>query len=338
MTRNQGRIDVHLHSMSPAYREAIRSLAAHIRTPDWSPELAVAFLDRHNIGAGILSLSVPGSHLGDDADARVLAKRINRESAEYVTQRPDRFGALATLPIPDIEGACEAARHALDDLKLDGVGLLASYGGRYIGNPEWDPLLAVLNERSAVCFIHPNNHPSVDVVRQGITEGLGNFVAEFVFDTTRAALNILFRDVLDRFPNIRWVLAHSGGTLPYFSWRVAEIASRQMNVAPWDTQYPSAFMTRYEGQVTPQLILDMYKRFWYETALSAGPQTLGSLLNVADPTHILFGSDWPYCPDDMTEDMIAALAGNSELDAKQLQAIEGDNARLLFPRFMAAAG
>ena len=328
MTSPKGRIDVHLHSMSPAYRKAIRGIGSNIRTPDWSPELALEFLDRHNLSAGVLSLSVPGSHLGDAAEARLLARRINEESAEYV---------LTTLPLPDFEGACTEARHALDDLKLDGVGLLASYGGRSIGNPEWDPLLEVLNEHGAVCFIHPNNHPSTDIVRQGVTEGLGNFVAEFVFDTTRAALNIIFCDVLDRFPNIRWVLAHAGGTLPYFSWRVAEIASRQMNVAPWDTQYPSPFMTRYEGKVTQELILDMYKRFWYETALSAGPQAMGSLLNVADPTHILFGSDWPYCPDDMTGDMIAALNGNSELGAKQLQAIERDNALLLFPRFMAAA-
>jgi len=218
-------------------------------------------------------------------------------------------------------------------LKLDGIGLLASYNGVYLGDPRFDPIFEVLNQRSAVVLIHPNNHPTTKMVREGINQGIGNFLIEFLFDTTRAAVNLIFSDALDRFPNIRFILCHAGGTLPYVSWRLSEIISRQMTLPPWDTQYPSAFMQRYAGRVTPELVLAQFRRFWYETALSAGPQTFGSLKCVADPARILFGSDWPYCPDDMADDMIGALADPAMLDAGQRQAVERTNALSLFPRF-----
>jgi predicted TIM-barrel fold metal-dependent hydrolase len=329
----QGRIDFHFHSMSPAYRAAIGSLSPTIRTPDWTPELAIGFMDRQGLGAGILSLSVPGTHLGNDAQGRFLAKRCNEESAEYIGRYPKRLGAFATLPLPDIDSACEAALYALDILKLDGIGFFGNYEGIYLGDPRWDALLRILNERSAVCLVHPNNNPVNITIREGISRGIPNFLAEYLYDTTRAALNLLFFDILDRFSNIHFILCHAGGTLPYFAWRVAEIATHQVAVSPFDKQYPSPFMTRHEGKVDQELIFSQLRRFWYDTALSAGPQTFGSLLQVADPERILFGSDWPYCPENMAEDMIHALDSNPLLNKTQLAAIERGNALRLFPRF-----
>ncbi|MCC6888716.1 MAG: amidohydrolase [Hyphomicrobiales bacterium] len=327
------RIDVHCHSMPAAYRQALTNLGPTIRTPAWSAQGTVDFLDRHGIAAAVLSLSVPGAHLGDDAAARVLARRCNEEAAAWSERYPSRLGAFATLPIPDMQAACEEACHALDVFKLDGVGLLASYQGTYLGDPAFDPVFEVLNERSAVVLVHPNNHPSTRLVREGISKGIGNFLVEFLFDTTRAALNLLYWDCLHRFPNIRFILCHAGGTLPYVSWRVAEITARQMTVPPWDTQYPSPFMQRHAGAVTPELVLSQLRHFWYETALSAGPQTMGSLRAVAAPERILFGSDWPYCPEDMTEDMTRALDAQTSLDPGWRAAIARDNALQLFPRF-----
>lgn len=333
MATGQCRIDVHCHSMTPAYRAAIANLDSIIRTPEWTPQAAIDFMDRHGIAAGVTSLSVPGTHHGDDGRARELARRCNDEAADFVSRHPRRLGAFATIPLPDVAGACEEALRALDILKLDGVGLLASYNGTYLGDPSFDPVLGILNERSAVVLIHPNNHPSTQTVRCGINKGIGNFLVEFLFDTTRAAINLIFSDVLDRFPNIRFILCHAGGTLPYVSWRVSEIVSRQMTVPPWDAQYPSAFMQRYAGRVTPELVLSQFRRFWYETALAAGPQTFGSLKAVADPQRILFGSDWPYCPDDMTDDMVNSLAANGMIEPAERRAIECANALDLFPRF-----
>jgi predicted TIM-barrel fold metal-dependent hydrolase len=103
-------------------------------------------------------------------------------------------------------------------------------------------------------------------------------------------------------------------------------------VPPWDTQYPSPFMQRYAGRMTKEVVFAQLARFWYETALSAGPSSFGSLKAVADPRRIVFGSDWPYCPDDMADDMIAALGDENMLDAKERTAIERTNALALFPR------
>lgn len=332
MPDNAGHIDVHCHFMPPAYRAALASLGPTIRTPDWTAQGAVDFLDRHGFAAAVLSLSVPGVHLGDDAAARTLARRCNEDAAAYVQRHQGRLGAFATLPIPDVEGACDEACHALDMLKLDGIGLLASYDGTYLGDAAFDPILEVLDERSAVVLVHPNNHPSTRSVRDGISKGIGNFLVEFLFDTTRAALNLLYSNSLDRFPRIRFILCHAGGTLPYVAWRIAEITARQMTVPPWDTQYPSPFMDRHTGKVTPELILSQLRRFWYETALSAGPQTFGSLNAVAAPDQILFGSDWPYCPDDMTTDMTRALDTETGSDPQRHAAITRGNALRLFPR------
>ena len=88
--------------------------------------------------------------------------------------------------------------------------------------------MEVLNQRSAVCFIHPNNHTTTAEVRRGFNAGIGNFLGEFMFDTTRAGLNLFFNNCLDRFPNIKFILAHAGGTLPYFSWRLGEIMATDM--------------------------------------------------------------------------------------------------------------
>ena len=334
MTMNQiGRIDVHNHAVTPAYLEAIQSIGGIILTPEWSVDLALEYLDNYSKSSAILSISIPGVHLGDDRKARVLARRINEEFASYISSHPKRFGAFAAIPLPDVEGACLEAEYALDTLKLDGVGFFASYDGRYPGSPEFDPILELLNQRSAVVFIHPTNHPSTKMIREGISSGIGNFLVEFLFDTTRAALNLLFFDVLERFPNIRFVLSHGGGTLPYVAWRVAHIAARMMTEAPWDTQYPSPFMTRHGQSLTPEIVLTELRRFWYDTAMSAGRQSLGALKEVAAPERILFGSDWPYCPEIATKDMLDARYDSQMFSDSEQAAIDRGNALRLFPRF-----
>ena len=332
MAGNRAWIDVHYHAMNEPFRDALAEIGGIIRTPDWSRQKALEFSDRRDIGTGILSLGVPGVHLGDDAKARVLAKRCNEDLADFIAQHPRRFGQFAITPMPDIEGACEAAIYALDVLKADGIILLSSYDGQSVGQPQWDPLLEVLNQRSAVCFIHPNNPPAAAEARKGFSPGIGNFLGEFVFDTARAGLNLLFNDCLDRYLNIKFVLAHAGGTLPYFSWRLGEIMEHQMTNDPWDKQYRSRFMDAHAGKITRDFVLSKIRRFYFDTALSAGPQALASLLQVADHDKIMFGSDWPYCPEPMAISMIAALESNPLLDEKLKRAIARDNALKLFPR------
>lgn len=320
MSSNANRIDVHFHIIPPFYGAAVfaagpgygPALGAY---PAWTPELALEVMDANGIAVAITSLSQPGVHFGDPVRAATLARRCNDFAADLGARWPARFGAFATVPMPDVGGAMSEIEHALDRLRFDGVCLLASYGDRFLGDPELDPVLELLDRRRAVVFVHPNFHPS----SRAIGMRWPGFMVEFVFDTTRAAVNLLFSGALERFPNIRFILAHAGGVLPYVAWR--------LSVAPMiDSRLP---------QLPRERILAGMRRFWYDTALSAGSQTMGTLTEVADPTRILFGSDWPFGNARVVAQSVKSLTECDVLSDQQRGAIDRGNALQLFPRFAA---
>lgn len=159
-----GRIDVHHHILPPVYMDALRATGfdryGGIRFPAWRPEDSLEVMDRHGIAAAVVSVSTPGVAFGGDpAAARALARACNEWAAELVAAHPGRFGAFACLPLPDVDGALAEAAHALDTLGLDGVVLLASNGGRYLGDAVFEPLFEELNRRRAVAFLHPTTPP-----------------------------------------------------------------------------------------------------------------------------------------------------------------------------------
>jgi 6-methylsalicylate decarboxylase len=300
------------------YREAAaaagRRPAISSGLPAWSQDAALGVMERAAIATAITSISAPGVHFGDDQAARTLARRCNEYAAELARELPARFGGFAVLPLPHIDYSLEEVRYALDTLHLDGVLLFANCQGRYLGDPQFDPLLDELNRRNCVTFIHPAPHPGV----AALGTDLPQFVIEYVFDTTRAATNMIFSETLLRFPNIRFILAHAGGTLPYIAWRVAH--SPQID--------PNRF-----GNVAPESIFVQLEHFWYDTALSVSPQALAGLRNVTADDHILFGSDWPYAPEVLTQATVAALGTEPSIDETLRGAIDRGNAQSLFPRF-----
>lgn len=312
-----GRIDVHLHVIPPVFRATVlaagRGPTISTGFPAWTEDVALGTMDRHGISAAILSISQPGVHFGDDHKARLLARQCNEYMAGCIARSPKRFGAFAAMPLPDVEGACAEIVHALDVHRLDGIGLLASYGERFLGDPLFDPVLKLLDERQATVFIHPNFHPS----SRSLKLDLPAFVTEFPFDTTRAAVNLIFSGALVRFPRIRFILAHAGGTLPYLAGRLLATP---------------AIDPRFVG-LTPDHIRAGLRHFWYDTALAAGRSTFGALDQVADPAKILFGSDWPYAPEAVTAETVRTLDEPGFLGPERQQAIARGNALKLFPRF-----
>ena len=327
------RIDVHFHTVPPAFRAAVEgasSLPVPVRVPPWSPEAALDLMDRKGIRTVIGSVSVPGVHFGDDAAARDLARRCNAYAAELIARWPDRFGAFAVLPLPDVDGAVAEIAHALDVLKLDGIGLFTSYGRDHLGHARFDPVLEALDQRGAVAFIHPTTHPACGE----LTLGLPPFLVEYPFDTTRAAINLILSGAVDRFPNVRFVLSHAGGALPYLSWRVANTTARLMTEPKQLERYPVPLLVEHRDDFTAEAFMTRLRRFWFDTANAAGPQVLDALRHVADPTRILFGSDWPYVPESLVDDTIDALA-ESVPEAAERAIIERANALALFPRLKA---
>jgi predicted TIM-barrel fold metal-dependent hydrolase len=310
------RIDFHFHLIPKFYQDAAYEAGTGPvigRYPDWSPERALELMDALSIEVALTSLAQPGVQFGDPDRAGALARRCNEYAAELNARWPKRFGAFATLPMWEIGHAMAEIGYALDVLELQGVCLFASYGSKFLGDPHFDPLMAELDRRAAVVFVHPALHPS----SRNLELPWPGFMMEYLFDTTRAAVNLAFSGATERFPRIRFVLAHAGGLVPYFAWR--------LSVAPMiDARLP---------QVSPEQIFARLSHFWYDTALSPTPPTMACLAGVARPERIVFGTDWPFANAKVVAQAMKTYDAATSVGGLQTAAIDRANALSLFPQF-----
>jgi predicted TIM-barrel fold metal-dependent hydrolase len=307
------RIDTHHHAIPSFYRDLLRKAeidaAGGRGLPEWSPEGSLQTMGELDVATAILSVSTPGTaFLPSLTDAVSLARDVNDYLADLVKAQPDRFGFFATVPMPHVdESAAEVAR-SLDELGADGVVLLANSAGTYLGREDQDELFAALAARSAVVFIHPAELPGPAV------EGVLPFAADFLLDTTRAAYLLVRNEVCRKYPNIRFILSHAGGFVPYASHRMAV-----------------GIMSDTGRSMAESL--DDFAGFYFDTALSSTAAALPSLLAFAKPGHVTFGSDWPFAPIAAGKLFAAGLETYRGLDTDARAAIERTNALALFPRF-----
>ncbi|MCY1141628.1 amidohydrolase family protein [Actinoplanes sp. Pm04-4] len=319
------RIDVHHHVVPPHYAAWLNDKGIRpggVAVPDWSPKAALNLMDDTRVRAAILSVSTPGVWLGDAIEAERWAREVNEYGAQVAADHPGRFGFFATLTLPDVGTAIKTADHAFDHLDADGVVLLANNEGRYLGDPGFDPLLRYLNERRAVVFIHPGELPAEPV------PGIPAFTADFLLDTTRTAISLIMSGALDRYPGIRFILAHAGGFVPYIADRILLTMLRD------ESKLSQARMLLNRERAREKRI-DLIRRFYFDVALSSTRAALPSLLAVADPTHILYGSDYPFAPVPAVKYMAKEFE-SYPFDGDLRTLIDHGNARPLFPRFFTA--
>ncbi|MEQ5776956.1 amidohydrolase [Thalassospira sp. NFXS8] len=307
------RIDVHQHVIPPVWAQALGKHGGDPsgwHMPDWSPAQAVEFMDRLHIQTGILSLTAPGVAGWHGQERRDMAARVNDYSAELVSTQPARFGNFITLPLPDIDGTLHEIDRGFDSLAADGVVLLTNYDGEYPGDARFDPIWVALNARKAVVFVHPTKPFGLDVIA-----GIPAPTLDYPFDTTRLAAQLVFNGVTRRYRDVKIILSHAGGFLPYAAQRFAELA------------------TAFRSDITdPATILEEFRRFYFDTALSSSQYALPSLTAFAKPGHILFGSDFPYAPARIGQSFANQLDENTTLSVQTKTAINRDNALSLFPR------
>jgi 6-methylsalicylate decarboxylase len=309
------RIDVHFHLIPPLYSEAVYAAGrgpAIGRYPDWTPELALELMDAHGIEVALTSLAQPGTGFGTPDEGAAMARRVNDYASELSARWPKRFGAFGTVPMGSIATAVDETARCLDTLKHDGVSLFASYGEKFLGDSFFDPLMELLNEHGAVVFVHPGLHPS----SRNLALAWPAFMMEYLFDTTRAAVNLVFSGALDRFPRVKFILPHAGGAMPYFAWRLA--------VSPMiDKRLP---------QLSQDQVFAGLRRFWYDNALAPGDVTFGALDHVAAPERILFGTDYPFANPRVIAEAVKTHEAR-ELPDAQRAAIDRGNAATLFSKY-----
>nr|WP_256674610.1 amidohydrolase family protein [Pseudomonas sp. ALS1131] len=314
----QGRMDVHHHLLPPFYCAALQRAGigdfAGMGLPEWTVEQSLDLLDTQGIQAAMLSLPAPGVDIGDAHVAVDLARRCNEYAADLVQRYPRRFGSFATVPLPATAEACAEAIHALDVLKADGVMLLASNAGVFLGDPRFDELMAELDRRDATVFVQPNLHPR----SQDLELEAPGFLLELVCDTTRAAVNLILSGTMERYPRIRWILANAGGFLPYAAWRVS-----LANAIP-----------EFQERV-PQGVMTYLQRFYFDTALAPSAPSMAVLRELVEPRQVLFGSGFPSARSELVEQQIAELGASKLWSTAQLGGIARHHGLSLFPRFAA---
>jgi 6-methylsalicylate decarboxylase len=313
-------IDTHQHPIPEFYKRALETLGIHGsgENPwaDWSVSSQLELMDKSGIAAAINSIASPGVYFGDCQFAAQLARECNEDSARMVSDHADRFGAFAILPLPDVEAAVREAQYALDTLKLEGICLLTHVGDRHLGQPEEDELYAELDRRNAVVFLHPQRNQAKNMPAYNYPSGM----TELVLDTTRAIHNLLWNGTFGKYPNIRWIMPHGGGTVPFLVYRMSAMNNR-----------PIVAENLPGGSVASALNL-----LYYDVAECAAPGPLKCLMEIADPSRVLFGSDFPFSrhrtPKDDVRSHISEFEKFGDWDPATRRAIESGNALKLFPR------
>jgi len=313
-----GLIDVHHHILPPVYlTEARDRIIAQGQgylpstVLEWTRERAIAELDANGVTTAIVSISTPGASFGNVPAARTLARRCNEYAARLVSDYRKRFGFFAVVPMPDIDGTLREIAYALDVLHADGIGLLTSYGDRWLGDPTYTKVFEELDRRTAVVYVHPTGP---DCCRELIPR-VPYVMTELPHDTTRAVTSLLFSGSFTRFRAIRFIFSHAGGTLPMLAGRIAR---QGLAVKELAEQVPAG--------VEVEL-----KKLYYEIAGSANAPAMSALMKLVPSSQVLFGSDYPWGRINGTLSGLNSLG----LSSADLRAIERENALALFSRLKA---
>jgi predicted TIM-barrel fold metal-dependent hydrolase len=307
------RIDVHHHISPPTWLEALKKInQTNPPMANWSVEKTLEDMDKGGVATAITSPTTPQTKPLEKADAVRIARESNEYATKLMSDYPGRFGVFAMLPLPHIDESLKEIEYAFDTLKVDGVGIMTSYGDKWLGYSEFEPVWEELNRRKATVYTHPTGaNCCVNLVR-----GIGEAAIEFGTDTTRTIASLIFSGTSMRFKDINWIFSHGGGALTAFAERFLV----QMVTTP-----------PYRGKFTREMVDAEIRRFYYDTAQVSNPITMAALVKLVPISQIVYGTDFPYrTAADHTKGLSEIFSG------RELAAIDRENALRLIPRLKAA--
>jgi len=305
------RIDVHHHLFPPPFVANLvehehylaRGVARH-----WTPQVSLDDMDAAGIAMAFTSITATGLELVARERLFAVTRDCNDYAARMAVDYRGRFGFFAGLPLPDVDASLREIDYALDTLHADGIGLLTSYGARWLGDAAFAPVMDALERRGAVVYVHP----TVADCCRNLLPGVADWVLEYPADTTRTIASLLFGGTFARCTHIRFIFAHAGGILPL----VAEHLIRAAQVDPL-----------LAAQV-PQGVREQLRALHYDTALRMHRAGMLAALELAGPSRLLLGTDAPLR---RSADQLADLHAQG-LPSDVLRQIEGENAQRLLPR------
>jgi predicted TIM-barrel fold metal-dependent hydrolase len=283
-------LDLHHHFGSPRWIKKVVEVKRQgwQQFQDFSPAKAIDTMDKAGVSTSFLSVTEPGVWFGDDfskeqLDAISMARDLNDYGARMVADHKGRFGLFAALPLPDIDASLKEIAYAFDTLKAQGVGLLTSYGNKWLGDASFAPVFEELNRRGAVLYSHPTDAPCCHNLLPNVSPG----TIEWNTDTSRAIFSVIndgtpaapVQSIATKYPRIQFVWSHAGGTLTALAGRFFGGANSADNL---------------EKPVQPNSRLFHLRRFYYDTAQSSNPINMQALKSFVGASQIVFGSDYPY--------------------------------------------
>ena len=305
------RIDVHHHFSSPGFISEITGRkTGQIPLMRLTAAKSIKDMDKGEVATSIVSISEPGVFFGNFDAARALARETNDFGARLMAEYPGRFGLFATLPLPDIDGSLREIEYALDTLKADGVCMMTDYEGKFLGDPAFTPVMAELNLRKAIVYTHPFRNACCRNLVPDVFEP----TIELGTDTTRTIASLLFSGTATRFPDIKFIFSHAGGTLPFLVQRFMFLANVRKDLQPRLPEGPIHYL----------------QKFYYDTANASTVYPLASLMKLVTSAQVVFGTDFPFLTASATASELRETAMFSTTD---LQAIERGNAVGLIPKY-----
>jgi 5-carboxyvanillate decarboxylase len=285
----------------------------------------LAEMDRAGVDLSILSLNPPGVQLwSDTAAATSLARETNDALAAIVAGNPARFAGLAAVAPQDPRAAAAEIRRATGTLGFGGVLIGSHTGGHYLDEPEYEPILAALEETGSPLYLHPRM-PSPQMLEPFNPYGLQQAIWGFQAEAATHAMRLILSGAFDRHPGLRVVLGHLGEGIPYWFWRIDNLHAKTY-----------AWARDVLGMVHLELTPSEYFRrnIWITTSGMFDHDALDYCLAKVGAERVLFAVDYPY------EDSVTATGflATADLDDEQRAAISHRNAELLFLDTMGKPG